>query len=201
MIVKAVPRIDAIAADAWDACANPDAATFNPFLSHAFLDALETSGTVGPGTGWMPHHLVLEGPGGGAPGVMPLYAKTHSQGEYVFDHSWAEALHRVGGSYYPKLQGAVPFTPVPGRRFLARPGPMQRETETLLAAWDLQIGFQQVARLVLSSAFVEGETSLTLRRQIARLLDYPDFPPLSADLARLQHEARAIFIRRIGPVK
>ncbi len=77
----------------------------------------------------------------------------------------------------------------------------QDETETLLAAWDLQIGFQQVARLVLPGAFAEGETSLTLRRQIARLLDYPDFPPLSADLDRLQHEVRAIFMRRIGPVK
>jgi glutamate-ammonia-ligase adenylyltransferase len=75
------------------------------------------------------------------------------------------------------------------------------ETETLLAAWDLQIGFQQVARLVLPGAFAENDTSLTLRRQIARLLDYPDFPPLSADLDRLQHEVRAIFSRRIGPVK
>jgi predicted N-acyltransferase len=128
-----VPRIDAIAAAAWDACANPDAATYNPFLSHAFLDALEKAGTVGHGTGWIPQHLVLEAPAGDVLGVMPLYAKLHSQGEYVFDHAWAEALHRAGGQYYPKLQGAVPFTPVPGRRFLARPGPMQAETEKLLA--------------------------------------------------------------------
>jgi predicted N-acyltransferase len=76
---------------------------------------------------------VLEGPGDAIAGVMPLYAKTHSQGEYVFDHAWAEALHRVGGQYYPKLQGAVPFTPVPGRRFLARPGPQEAETEKVLA--------------------------------------------------------------------
>lgn len=128
-----MPRIDAIAAAAWDACANPDAATYNPFLSHAFLDALEKAGTVGHGTGWIPQHLVLEAPAGDVLGVMPLYAKLHSQGEYVFDHAWAEALHRAGGQYYPKLQGAVPFTPVPGRRFLARPGPMQAETEKLLA--------------------------------------------------------------------
>lgn len=133
LIVKAVPKIDMIAAADWDACANPDPETHNPFLSHAFLKALEEAETVGHGTGWMPHHLVLEGTCGTVSGVMPLYAKTHSQGEYVFDHSWAEALHRIGGSYYPKLQAAVPFTPVPGRRFLARPGPMQEETERLLA--------------------------------------------------------------------
>jgi predicted N-acyltransferase len=132
-LVKVVPRIEAIDAAAWDLCANPDAATYNPFLSHAFLDALEQAGTVGAGTGWIPHHLVLEEPGGGVAGVMPLYAKLHSQGEYVFDHAWADALQRAGGQYYPKLQGAVPFTPVPGRRFLARPGPHAVETEVLLA--------------------------------------------------------------------
>lgn len=117
----------------WDACANPDPATYNPFISYAFLNALEEAGTVGEGTGWIPHHLVLEDPEDGVLGVMPLYAKTHSQGEYVFDHSWAEALHRAGGAYYPKLQGAVPFTPVPGRRLLARPGPKQAESERVLA--------------------------------------------------------------------
>ncbi|MDQ8698301.1 GNAT family N-acetyltransferase [Hyphomicrobium sp. LHD-15] len=133
MVVKVVPSLRVVAADAWDACANPDAATHNPFVSHAFLSALETAGAVGPGTGWTPQHLVLEGADGDLLGVMPLYAKTHSQGEYVFDHAWADALHRVGGAYYPKLQGAVPFTPVPGRRFLARPGPMEAERERLLA--------------------------------------------------------------------
>lgn len=132
-IVKAVPRIDLIAAEAWDACANPEPDAHNPFLSHAFLHALEDSGTVGHGTGWIPHHLSIEGPCGAVAGVMPLYVKTHSQGEYVFDHAWADALHRVGGQYYPKLQSAVPFTPVPGRRFLARPGPLAAETELLLA--------------------------------------------------------------------
>ncbi|HEX2839896.1 GNAT family N-acetyltransferase [Hyphomicrobium sp.] len=133
MVIKVVPRIEGIGADAWDACANPDAATYDPFVSYAFLQALEEAGTVGPGTGWHPQHLVLEQPGGEVAGVMPLYAKTHSQGEYVFDHAWAEALHRVGGEYYPKLQAAVPFTPVPGRRFLTRPGPNAEEAEKLLA--------------------------------------------------------------------
>ncbi len=152
-----MPRIDAIPAEAWDACANPDAATYNPFLSHAFLDALEKAGTVGQGTGWVPHHLVLEGPGGAVAGVMPLYAKTHSQGEYVFDHAWAEALHRAGGRYYPKLQGAVPFTPVPGRRFLARPGPMQAETERLLAHAAVALADRIEASSVHVTFLTEGE--------------------------------------------
>lgn len=131
--MKILPGIGAVSAGAWDGCANPDAGTQNPFLSHAFLAALEQSGAVGPGTGWMAHHLVIEEPDGTVQGVMPLYSKSHSQGEYVFDHAWAEALQRVGVSYYPKLQCAVPFTPVPGRRLLARPGPNQLETERLLA--------------------------------------------------------------------
>lgn len=112
---------DIPAAD-WDALANPDGGpTPDPFTSHRFLSALEKSGSVGPGTGWQPRHLVarLEGE---LIAAMPLYAKSHSQGEYVFDHSWAHALERAGGQYYPKLQAAVPFTPATGRRFLTRPG-------------------------------------------------------------------------------
>lgn len=156
-IVKVVPRIDAIAADAWDACANPDAAAYNPFLSHAFLDALEKSGTVGHGTGWLPQHLALEAPGGEVLGVMPLYAKLHSQGEYVFDHAWADALHRAGGQYYPKLQGAVPFTPVPGRRFLARPGPMQDQSELLLGQAAVTLADRIEASSVHVTFLTEGE--------------------------------------------
>ncbi|MGE0023932.1 MAG: GNAT family N-acetyltransferase [Hyphomicrobium sp.] len=157
MIVKAVPRIEAIGAHAWDACANPDAATHNPFLSHAFLAALEDAGTVGPGTGWHPQHLVLEDACGAVSGVMPLYAKTHSQGEYVFDHAWADALARAGGQYYPKLQGAVPFTPVPGRRFLARPGPLEAETEALLARASVAVADRIGASSVHVTFLTEGE--------------------------------------------
>lgn len=157
MIVKAVPRIDMIAAHAWDACANPDAATHNPFLSHAFLAALEEAGSVGPGTGWHPQHLVLEDESGTVSGVMPLYAKTHSQGEYVFDHAWADALQRAGGQYYPKLQGAVPFTPVPGRRFLARPGPREAETELLLARASMAVADRVGASSVHVTFLTEGE--------------------------------------------
>ncbi len=109
----------------WDACACPEAAgggrPEDPFTTFRFLAALEESGSVGPGTGWEPHHLAARA-GGKLIGVAPLYAKSHSQGEYVFDHNWAHAYENAGGRYYPKLQVAVPFTPVTGRRLLARPG-------------------------------------------------------------------------------
>lgn len=89
----------------------------NPFTSHRFLDALEQSGSVGPGTGWQPLHLTVERDGQ-IIGAAPLYAKSHSQGEYIFDHAWAQAYMRAGGRYYPKLQCAVPFTPAGGTRLL-----------------------------------------------------------------------------------
>jgi uncharacterized protein len=101
-------------ADAWDACAG----TANPFVSHAFLAALETSGSATARAGWQPLPILIEDAGGGLAGAMPAYAKSHSQGEYVFDHSWADAFMRAGGRYYPKLQIASPFSPVPGPRIL-----------------------------------------------------------------------------------
>ena len=94
----------------------------NPFVSHEFLFSLERSGSVGGRTGWQPKHLLAEDGTGELQGVVPCYVKTHSRGEYVFDHSWAEAFERAGGDYYPKLQVAVPFTPVTGPRLLARTG-------------------------------------------------------------------------------
>ncbi len=103
----------------WDALANPPGAPFDPFLSWDFLQALEASGCAAPGKGWRPAHLIARDRTGAAVGAMPLYGKDHSYGEYVFDHSWADALMRAGGQYYPKLQCAVPFTPVPGRRIFA----------------------------------------------------------------------------------
>ena len=132
--VKIHPRIREIDAGEWDLCANPDPGTFNPFVSHAFLNALEVSGSAGPRTGWIPQHLVIDAPDGSVAAAMPLYAKTHSQGEYVFDHSWAEAYHRAGGQYYPKLQCAVPFTPVPGLRLLVKTGTNRELGETHLAS-------------------------------------------------------------------
>ena len=105
---------------AWDALANPTVEPYDPFLSWDFLQALEESGCASAVKGWQPAHLIARDARGAAVGAMPLYAKDHSYGEYVFDHAWADALQRAGGQYYPKLQCAVPFTPVPGRRILAR---------------------------------------------------------------------------------
>ncbi len=99
----------------WDALAGPG----HPFLSHAFLSALEHSGSVGRGSGWQPLPITIETADGTLRGALPAYGKSHSQGEYVFDHSWADAWSRAGGSYYPKLQIAVPFTPAQGPRILA----------------------------------------------------------------------------------
>ena len=137
--VEVVPQIADIAAESWDACANPDAIPHNPFIAHAFLKALEDAGTVGGRTGWTPRHLVLRLASGEIAGCAPCYLKAHSQGEYVFDHSWAEAFMQAGGCYYPKLQIAVPFTPVPGRRLLVRPGPDCETHQSMLAAAAAQV--------------------------------------------------------------
>ncbi|HAD83314.1 MAG TPA: GNAT family N-acetyltransferase [Brevundimonas sp.] len=111
--------IAAIGRAAWDACAAPSG---DPFVSYDFLDACEASGSAVPSEGWAARHLSLHDEDGVVIGVMPLYLKGHSQGEYVFDHSWADAYQRAGGRYYPKLLGAVPFTPATGPRFLNAPG-------------------------------------------------------------------------------
>ncbi|HSG33621.1 MAG TPA: GNAT family N-acetyltransferase [Sphingomonadaceae bacterium] len=115
----------------WDALAGSD----NPFVSHAFLTALEDSGSVGPGTGWSALPIVIEDAEGRLAAALPSYLKTHSQGEYVFDHNWADAWHRAGGKYYPKLQIAVPFTPANGPRILLKDvslaTPLLRAAETL----------------------------------------------------------------------
>ncbi len=123
--IETLSTLRAISPEDWDACACPEVADggrpLDPFTTHRFLLALEESGSVGTGTGWHPHYLVARS-GGDVIGVAPLYAKGHSQGEYIFDHSWAHAYERAGGRYYPKLQMAVPFTPATGRRLLVRPG-------------------------------------------------------------------------------
>jgi predicted N-acyltransferase len=118
MQIRTVESIAAIPAAAWDACAGDD----NPFVGHAFLKALEDSRSVGARTGWMPRHVLVEDGAGTVLAAAPMYVKGHSNGEYVFDHGWAQAFERAGGRYYPKLQVAVPFTPVPGPRLLVRPG-------------------------------------------------------------------------------
>jgi predicted N-acyltransferase len=116
VLARIAPGIGSIAAADWDACAGAD----NPFLSHAFLSALEDSGSAVARTGWQPVPIVIDGADGRPDAILPAYAKSHSQGEYVFDHAWADAWERAGGQYYPKLQIAAPFTPVPGPRLLLR---------------------------------------------------------------------------------
>ena len=149
--VKVAQSISAVAADAWDGCANPapskrpngsakgdgratQADSFNPFISHAFLSALEDSGCVSGRTGWAPAHVLVEDPSDRLVGAAPCYVKSHSLGEYVFDHGWAEAYAHAGGRYYPKLQVSVPFTPVTGPRLLVRPGDHAAEARSALVA-------------------------------------------------------------------
>src|SRR5262245_65449763 len=127
LVVKAITSIDAVAASEWDACANPpitaDPAASalsahdpqNPFVSHAFLRACEVSGSATARAGWGPAHLLVE-EAGRLVAASPCYVKTNSQGEYVFDHGWADAYLRAGGRYYPKLQVSVPVTPANGPR-------------------------------------------------------------------------------------
>jgi hypothetical protein len=148
--VEVVPGIAGIPAAAWDVCANPDPAVLNPFIGHGFLKALEDAGAVGGRSGWTPRHLVLKDASQAIVGCAPCYLKSHSQGEYVFDRSWAEAYERAGGRYYPKLQIAVPFTPVPGRRLLVRPGPDAAANEARLA----EAAVQLVARNDLSGLHI-----------------------------------------------
>lgn len=114
---------------------------YNPFVSHAFLSALEESGSATARSGWMPHHLVMEDASGKVLGAVPCYLKSHSQGEYVFDHGWADAFERAGGNYYPKLQVSVPFTPATGPRLLARSGDDATAIRHALAS-----GLRQFAR-------------------------------------------------------
>src|SRR5436305_15266433 len=124
--IRVLPAIADIPAAAWDACANPSSNSeeqaYNPFISHAFLSALEASGSATGRTGWQPQHLIAEAEDGEVLGVVPAYLKSHSRGEYVFDAGWADAYERAGGSYYPTVQVSVPFTPATGRRLLVPPG-------------------------------------------------------------------------------
>ncbi|TNE37429.1 MAG: N-acetyltransferase [Alphaproteobacteria bacterium] len=127
-LIHSIGEIDA--AD-WDRLANPEGLPHDPFVSHAFLASLEDSRSAVPETGWAPCHMVLS-QGDEIHGVVPMYLKNHSQGEYVFDHNWAHAFERAGGSYYPKLQISIPFTPATGRRLLFDPRDADPDTERQL---------------------------------------------------------------------
>jgi predicted N-acyltransferase len=168
--ISITEKIGALSAAEWDACANPrvdstihgrvdcsgngrqdtivngqnesEAPVYNPFIAHAFLSALEQSNCVGPRSGWQPRHVLARTAEGALVAAAPCYLKNHSRGEYVFDHGWAEAYARAGGSYYPKLQVAVPFTPATGRRLLVRPGPQANEIARALAG-----GLAEICRI------------------------------------------------------
>jgi predicted N-acyltransferase len=158
--VRVAADISSVSAQEWDACAaSGDSSEAsdradNPFIRHAFLRALEDSGSARHETGWLPQHLLMEDEKGRLTACMPCYLKSHSYGEYVFDHGWADAYLRAGGSYYPKLQCAVPFTPVTGRRLLVREG----EDRTASAALLLQAGVMLADRLEVSSLHITFPT-------------------------------------------
>jgi len=147
-VVKVLSGIRDVDADAWNACAGN-----SPFLSHAFLSALEVSECVGAEEGWLPQHLLIENENGVPVAAAPLYLKNHSYGEYVFDWGWADAFHRAGGDYYPKLLSAIPFTPVMGSRLLVHPDiPADKRTSLQLTLLSAMSGLAE--RLEASSAHV-----------------------------------------------
>lgn len=140
-IVRSLESITDVSAANWDRCANPDSSTYNPFVSYDFLSALEQSHSACPDEGWTPYHITLynETVPETLLGVMPCYLKTHSYGEYVFDHAWADLYMRLGRAYYPKLQCSIPFTPATGPRLLVPPGPQHTSYKRLLALGAAQI--------------------------------------------------------------
>jgi len=187
---RIAPGVGSIDAAAWDACAGAD----NPFLSHAFLSILEESGSVGGRSGWQPAPIVVNGADGAPAAIAPVYAKSHSQGEYVFDHGWADAWERAGGRYYPKLQLAVPFTPVPGPRLLLRDAAL---APALIAAIETVVDQNQLSSA--HATFVAPD-QLPLFEQAGWLLrqgvqfhwqndGYPDFDAFLAALASRKRKA------------
>ena len=137
--VRVCRRISEIGREAWDACARNPAYEHNPFIRFDFLHVLEESGCAVERTGWGPQHLAVDDAHGRVAAVMPLYAKSHSQGEYIFDHAWADAYERAGGRYYPKLLSAAPFVPATGARLLARPDVDAGEARSLLVGGALSL--------------------------------------------------------------
>ncbi|MEM6824307.1 MAG: GNAT family N-acetyltransferase [Pseudomonadota bacterium] len=191
--IETLSSLAGITPSEWDACACPEAQDGrpdDPFTTHRFLLALEASGSVGAGTGWEPHYLVARA-NGDVIGVAPLYAKSHSQGEYIFDHSWAHAYERAGGRYYPKLQIAVPFTPATGRRLLAKPGAEDMAQAALVEGAVRLAAENQVSSLHITfctQAEAEAARSMGLLHRVTQQFhwenaDYPDFDAFLASLS------------------
>lgn len=197
--IRIIESLAEVPAGAWDACACPEARDgrpLDPFTTHRFLLALERSGSVGPGTGWHPRHLTLW-LGGELITCAPLYAKTHSQGEYIFDFGWADAYERAGGSYYPKLQIAVPFTPATGRRFLVRPDHAGAGRAALIAAAVQLVDDKEFSSLHVTYCTAEEITAGTAQGLLARQsqqyhwlnADYGDFGDFLAALSSRKRKA------------
>ncbi|CAN0427893.1 unnamed protein product, partial [Phaeothamnion confervicola] len=143
----------------------------NPFISHEFLNSLETSRSATAKTGWHPQHLLAEAPDGTLVGAVPCYLKSHSRGEYVFDRGWAEAYERAGGAYYPKLQVSVPFTPATGRRLLVRPGPDAGTVQAALVGGLMDLCHRHEASGVHVTFLPEREGQLLGERGFLRRTD------------------------------
>jgi predicted N-acyltransferase len=188
--IRVAPSIAEISASDWNACAasadslseavqlSPQAGDLisqqippNPFISHEFLLALETSKSATARTGWQPQHLALEDDNGRIIGVAPCYLKSHSRGEYVFDAGWADAYERAGGDYYPKVQVSVPFTPATGPRLLARAGANPSATRAALAAGLVELTRLRQASSVHVTFLPEAEADLLATRGFLRRSD------------------------------
>lgn len=157
LTIKILPDIHRLPAGEWDRCANVGSPDHNPFVRHAFFSALEDSGSVDAETGWHPQHVTIQNAQGDTLACAPLYLKSHSFGEYVFDWGWAEAYQRAGGRYYPKLQCSVPFTPVTGPRLMVHPG-VDADTRADLRRGLLGGMVELAQRLKLSSLHVTFPT-------------------------------------------
>ncbi|WP_085835348.1 GNAT family N-acetyltransferase [Aquimixticola soesokkakensis] len=192
--------LDQIGQADWDACAAPELADggrpHDPFTTYRFLHALEVSGSVGGDSGWMPRYLAAR-QGGVLIGVAPLYAKGHSQGEYVFDHAWAQAWDRAGGRYYPKLQVAVPFTPASGRRLLVKSEHAQVAQSALVQGMVQLAAENHLSSLHLTfctEAEADAGAQMGLMRRLGQQFhwhnhDYADFDAFLADLAARKRKA------------
>ncbi|MGF1549913.1 MAG: GNAT family N-acetyltransferase [Sphingomonadaceae bacterium] len=190
IIARAADGVAGFAAEAWDGCAGGE----DPFTSHAFLAALEQSGSVGEGTGWRPLPIAIDGDGGELRAAAPAYLKSHSLGEYIFDHGWAEAFERAGGRYYPKLQLAVPFTPVPGRRLLGREETARRALIAAAAALVRENRLSSAHATFIAREevplFEAAGWLVRLDRQFHWLNEgYDDFEDFLADLASRKRKA------------
>ena len=159
--ITIVPALADVSPDEWNAVANPPGERYDPFLSWEFLEAMESSGAATPNTGWVPRHLLIRGDNGRLRAAMPLYAKMHSRGEFVFDQSWADAYERAGGAYYPKLLTAVPFTPVTGRRRLVPKGPDEAQLKAALLTGAIQLA-EENRLSSLHINFVDSDDAETL---------------------------------------